>query len=82
MALGGAAWRNETRAWRCAMLKTPRPNTDADERQRRTIICRRPVGQRGYGNKGMTPLNRERRRSALGLGGTGHGTARRLPKQS
>ena len=28
MALGGAAWRNETRAWRCAMLKTPRPNTD------------------------------------------------------
>ena len=28
MALGGAAWRNETRAWRRAMLKTPRPNTD------------------------------------------------------
>ena len=27
MALGGAAWRNETRAWRRAMLKTPRPNT-------------------------------------------------------
>ncbi len=29
MALGGAAWRNETRAWRRAMLKTPRPNTDS-----------------------------------------------------
>ena len=35
MALGGGsmahqirAWRNETRAWRRAMLKTPRPNTD------------------------------------------------------
>ena len=28
MALGGAAWRNETRAWRHAMLKTPRPNTE------------------------------------------------------
>ena len=28
MALGGTAWRNETRAWRRAMLKTPRPNTD------------------------------------------------------
>ena len=27
MALGGAAWRNETRAWRRAMLKTPMPNT-------------------------------------------------------
>ena len=27
MALGGAAWRNEARAWRRAMLKTPRPNT-------------------------------------------------------
>ena len=27
MALGGAAWRKETRAWRRAMLKTPRPNT-------------------------------------------------------
>ena len=27
MALGGAAWRNETRAWRRAMPKTPRPNT-------------------------------------------------------
>ena len=27
MALEGAAWRNETRAWRRAMLKTPRPNT-------------------------------------------------------
>ena len=43
----------------------------ADERQRRTIICRRPVGQRGYGNKALSlirewrPLNRERRRSAL-----------------
>ena len=23
----GAAWRNETRAWRRAMPKTPRPNT-------------------------------------------------------
>ena len=29
MALGGgAAWRNEARAWRRAMLKTPRPNTE------------------------------------------------------
>ena len=27
MALGGAAWRNETRAWRRAMVKTPRPDT-------------------------------------------------------
>ena len=27
MALGWAAWRNETGAWRRAMLKTPRPNT-------------------------------------------------------
>ena len=27
MALEGAAWRNETRAWRRAMQKTPRPNT-------------------------------------------------------
>ena len=59
----------------------------ADERQRRTIIqavCRRPVGQRGYSHKALSlirewrPLNRERRRSALSLGGTG----RRLPKQS
>ena len=31
MALGGAAWRNETRAWRRAMLKTPRPNTGLSE---------------------------------------------------
>ena len=30
MALGGAAWRNETRAWRRAMLKMPRPNTIVD----------------------------------------------------
>ena len=37
MALGGGsmahqirAWRNETRAWRRAMLKTPRPNTEID----------------------------------------------------
>ena len=30
MALGGAAWRNEARAWRRAMLKTPRPNTALD----------------------------------------------------
>ena len=30
MALGGAAWRNETRAWRRAMLKKPRPNTASD----------------------------------------------------
>ena len=27
MALGGAAWRNETRSLRRAMPKTPRPNT-------------------------------------------------------
>ena len=53
----------------------------ADERQRRTIICRRLVGQRWYGNKALSmirerrPPNRERRRSALSLGGTGHGTA-------
>ena len=28
MALGGAAWCNETRAWRRAMQNTPRPNTE------------------------------------------------------
>ena len=33
MALGGAAWRNETRAWRRAMLKTPRPNTVKNEEE-------------------------------------------------
>ena len=51
----------------------------ADERQRRTIICRRPVGQQGYSHKALSlirewrPLNRERRRSALSLGDMGHG---------
>ena len=42
-------------------------------------ICRRPVEQRGYSHKALSlislregrPLNRERRRSALSLGGTG-----------
>ena len=43
--------------------------------------CRRPVGQRGYSHKALSlirewrPLNRERRRSALSLGGTGYGAA-------
>ena len=72
----------------CSWARPGRPvlyQVYADERQRRKIICRRPVGQRGYSHKSLNlirewrPLNRERRRSALSLGGTGHGTARRLP---
>ncbi len=33
----GAAWRNETRTWRRAMLKTPRPNTVLDQNYRKLL---------------------------------------------
>ena len=71
----------------CSWARLGRPvlyQVYADERQRRTIICRRPVGQRGYSNKALSlirewrPLNRERRRSGLSLGGTGHGTTQTI----
>ena len=38
MALGGAAWRNETRAWRRAMLETPRPNTGQFDKDSKYVI--------------------------------------------
>ena len=57
-----------------------------DSAEQIIILCRRPVGQRGYSHKALSlirewrPLNRERRRSALSLGGTGRGAYPNNPR--